>query len=174
MADPSLNEALNRAITDLNELVEAANGHRSARDQAQVRLDEADEEVRKQTTLVESLRAAAERYGDAEPTMVTPADATAKVLKSMARTDAIVFALGQIGKPVGPSYLTKWLGAHGRNDRPGAVGATLGHLATQGRIRSLGYGQWVVSDKPYTEAVLVSDEAERRLREAFPGAAPGQ
>lgn len=172
MADPSLNEALTRAISDLDALIETAKHWQIQRDDAQSKLDEADEAVGAQSVLVESLRAAAQRYGDAEPEVTPlgpPEPTNPHLLQSIPRTDAIVWALKQIGVPVGPGNITRWLNNHGRSDSAGAVGATLGHLATQGRVKSLGYGQWVVVSPPITP-----EEVDKRLLEAFPGAAPGQ
>jgi hypothetical protein len=149
MADPSLNEALTRANADLHELAKVANQLRAVRDEAQVAADEADEAVRVQTALVDSLRAAIQRYGtgptDSDTIVAPPAPEPTNphLLQSIPRTDAIVWALKQIGVPVGPSNITRWLNEHGRDDLPGAVGATLGHLQAQGRVRSQGYGQWV-------------------------------
>ena len=72
----------------------------------------------------------------------------------MKRTDAIVRALRELGRPVAPSEAGAFLRDHGRTkDENYLVSASLAHLQKTGRVASQGRGQWVVPDDGGEELV---------------------
>jgi hypothetical protein len=179
MTDLSLNETLNRAIADLNDMVATTDGQRELVNHEIAKLSEMEGQVRVQSTLVDSLRTAAQRYGD--PGDATPAGDESSggmnphLLLSMPRTDAIVWALKQAVAPISPASISEYLTNHGRtNDSPGAVSATLGHLAESGRATSVGRGQWVIGHRESGLTELIPEETYNALNNELAEVAPDQ
>ena len=82
----------------------------------------------------------------------------------MARTDAIQEVMAQTPEPLSPAEVVGRLRARGRtDDTPHNVSAALSYLQRQGRVRSLGRGQWVLAETPLPEVGTgTGTEAEAR------------
>jgi hypothetical protein len=61
----------------------------------------------------------------------------------MARTQAVVTVLREVGRPMSPSEIVTELNQRGRSDGPKVVSASLTHLQKQGKVRSESRGEWV-------------------------------
>jgi hypothetical protein len=170
MADPTFNQILERAMEDLSGLLSAKAAKQELIEETTDEIRDLMGQIQAQGALVNTLLAAARKY---EPDDIPGVDSpeidslepamNEHLWQSMARTEAIVFALKRLGRPIGPKELTQYLNSHGRHqDTVGAVGATLGHLATDGRVKSLGHGKWLPG--PNASAIdHMADDINARL-----------
>ena len=176
MSDPSLTETLRKAMADFHAQGEVVDRQSEAMQTMGIELQKGIQELRKLAQQVNVIKGLIDQYGDPtsltsleEAALVPLPEVNAHLWQAMKRTEAIVMALQQLGKPAGPTELALYLADRGRpGDTAANVSATLSHLAESGRVRALGNGTWEPGH-PMDEIVRKSPSFRNVHAENAPG-----
>jgi hypothetical protein len=125
---------------------------RSERAELNQKLKENNEEGHRVIRMLEGLRDAVAAFGSEEQQESLASDTSSSELEDdwsqLNRSAATFRAVEEIGEPVGPSQIVKFLTSKGReSDTIHLVSAALAHLAKQGKVGSIGRAQWVPSNQ---------------------------
>jgi len=134
----SLEEALKAAEDELDHMREVQEARKAV-------LAAEEEAIHKQASLVNSLRVALSRYMGRDLGTLGPSGVDLSWV-SMPRTRAVQRALEEIGRPVGPAEILRYLQSKGRSeDQSEVISATLAHLKRSGLVENQGWGAWVAT-----------------------------
>jgi len=115
----------------------------SEREKALTRYHEAEADLDSLDTEIRGLELALVRHNGA-PAVEAPPPAEARKWAALTRTDAITRVLDEEGGPMSPKEITDALLARGRSDKRKLVAAAIQYLKREGRVHSIGYGEWVL------------------------------
>jgi hypothetical protein len=113
-----------------------------------------DDEIQQLEAERRGLRLAIKRH-DAAPVDPESLDEL-DLWAGLPRTEAVLWLLREVGRPMRPTEIVTKLGQRGRDDGPKVVSASLTHLQKQGKVRSEGRGEWVTTFKSARDAHLAN------------------